>query len=64
MRRSAIWTMCTAAPTADPPPWPMGAGCVNAAATVTEDWRHGRPHTVMITTPTGHTYTSSAPQPP
>src|SRR5215204_80223 len=33
-------------------------------ATVTEDGRHGRPHTVMITTPTGHTYTSSAPQPP
>ncbi|HZA32692.1 MAG TPA: HNH endonuclease signature motif containing protein [Propionibacteriaceae bacterium] len=26
-------------------------------ATVTEDGRHGRPHTVTITTPTGHTYT-------
>jgi hypothetical protein len=33
-------------------------------ATVTEDGRHGRPHTVTITTPTGHRYTSSAPQPP
>ncbi|HKH55011.1 MAG TPA: HNH endonuclease signature motif containing protein [Propionibacteriaceae bacterium] len=33
-------------------------------ATVTDDGRHSRPHTVMITTPTGHTYTSSAPQPP
>jgi len=33
-------------------------------ATVTDDGRHSRPHTVMITTPTGHTDTSSAPQPP
>ena len=33
-------------------------------ATVTDDGRHGRPHTVTITTPTGHTYTTSAPQPP
>jgi hypothetical protein len=30
-------------------------------ATVTDDGRHGHPHTVTITTPTGHTYTSSAP---
>jgi hypothetical protein len=33
-------------------------------ATVIEDGRHGHPHTVVITTPTGHSYTSSAPQPP
>jgi hypothetical protein len=33
-------------------------------AAVTHDGRHGRPHTVTITTPTGHSYTSSAPQPP
>ena len=33
-------------------------------ATVTNDGRHHHPHTVTITTPTGHTYTSSAPQPP
>jgi hypothetical protein len=33
-------------------------------ATVTNDGRHSHPHTVTITTPTGHTYTSSAPQPP
>ena len=33
-------------------------------ATVTDDGRHSHPHTVTITTPTGHTYTSSAPQPP
>jgi hypothetical protein len=24
----------------------------------------GRPHTIQITTPTGHRYTSEAPQPP
>jgi hypothetical protein len=33
-------------------------------ATVIEEGRHGHPHTVVITTPTGHSYTSSAPQPP
>jgi Domain of unknown function (DUF222) len=33
-------------------------------ATVIDDGRHYRPHTVVITTPTGHSYTSSAPQPP
>src|SRR5215211_1068313 len=33
-------------------------------ATVTNDGRHSHPHTLTITTPTGHTYTSSAPQPP
>jgi hypothetical protein len=33
-------------------------------ATVIEDGRHGHPHTVVITTPTGHSYTNSAPQPP
>ena len=33
-------------------------------ATVTHDGRHGHAHTVTITTPTGHTYTSTAPQPP
>ena len=33
-------------------------------ATLTHDGQHGPPHTVTITTPTGHTYTSSAPQPP
>src|SRR4029453_2817251 len=32
-------------------------------ATLTHDGLHGRPHTVTITTPTGHTYTRSAPQP-
>jgi hypothetical protein len=29
-----------------------------------DDGLHGGPHTVMITTPTGHRYTSAAPQPP
>jgi Domain of unknown function (DUF222) len=33
-------------------------------ATVIDDGRHYGPHTVVITTPTGHSYTSSAPQPP
>ena len=33
-------------------------------ATITNDGRHSQPHTVTITTPTGHSYTSSAPQPP
>jgi hypothetical protein len=33
-------------------------------ATVIEDGRHCHPHTVVITTPTGHSYTNSAPQPP
>jgi hypothetical protein len=32
--------------------------------TVLDDGLHGNPHTIMITTPTGHSYTSTAPQPP
>jgi hypothetical protein len=29
-----------------------------------DDGLHGRPHSITITTPTGHRYTSTAPQPP
>ena len=31
---------------------------------VVDNGLHGRPHTATITTPTGHSYTSAAPQPP
>jgi hypothetical protein len=71
---SATSTRCIATPTADPPPWPTDVGCAPRGnyvrempgwtATVTNDGRHSHPHTVTITTPTGHTYTSSALQPP
>jgi hypothetical protein len=32
--------------------------------TLLDDGLHGKPHAIMITTPTGHSYTSTAPQPP
>jgi hypothetical protein len=32
--------------------------------TLLDDGLHSNPHTIMITTPTGHSYTSTAPQLP
>ena len=74
MRPSATSIMCTAETDGGPTTLANGRGLCERGNYVREmpgwhvhlidDGQHGRPHTVTITTPTGHSYTSAAPQPP